>query len=113
MIAPNDKTAVGRNDACPCGSGLRYRHCCRNPKLRAMREDHIRMKVLAHMFLTTIQKMTGQNGISVPAQGLMHYPVDAQIEVMRDPETGAFLFRARRKEPKLELVVPGRRIVTA
>ena len=21
-------TKVGRNDPCPCGSGLKYKHCC-------------------------------------------------------------------------------------
>jgi len=25
---PPGKTRVGRNDRCPCGSGLKYKHCC-------------------------------------------------------------------------------------
>ena len=25
---PPGKTRVGRNDPCPCGSGLKYKHCC-------------------------------------------------------------------------------------
>ncbi len=26
--ALTDKPKVGRNDPCPCGSGLKYKHCC-------------------------------------------------------------------------------------
>lgn len=25
---PTDRTKVGRNDPCPCGSGKKYKHCC-------------------------------------------------------------------------------------
>jgi methionyl aminopeptidase len=28
MLALNKKLKVGRNDACPCGSGLKYKKCC-------------------------------------------------------------------------------------
>jgi len=28
MLALNKKIKVGRNDACPCGSGLKYKKCC-------------------------------------------------------------------------------------
>ena len=27
-------TKVGRNDACPCGSGAKYKHCCEGKDLR-------------------------------------------------------------------------------
>ncbi len=26
--APSGRTSAGRNDPCPCGSGLKYKHCC-------------------------------------------------------------------------------------
>jgi uncharacterized protein len=26
--APRPRTAVGRNDPCPCGSGLKFKKCC-------------------------------------------------------------------------------------
>mgnify|MGYP006270226359 CR=1 FL=1 len=25
----HDAPKVGRNDPCPCGSGLKYKHCCK------------------------------------------------------------------------------------
>jgi hypothetical protein len=28
MLAFNKKIKLGRNDACPCGSGLKYKKCC-------------------------------------------------------------------------------------
>jgi SEC-C motif-containing protein len=27
-IHPSDATSVGRNDACPCGSGRKFKRCC-------------------------------------------------------------------------------------
>jgi len=27
-VAMTDEPKVGRNDPCPCGSGLKYKHCC-------------------------------------------------------------------------------------
>ncbi|MBN1402737.1 MAG: SEC-C domain-containing protein [Anaerolineae bacterium] len=27
-FTPARSTKVGRNDPCPCGSGLKYKHCC-------------------------------------------------------------------------------------
>jgi uncharacterized protein YecA (UPF0149 family) len=30
-IAPSSATKVGRNDACPCGSGKKFKKCCGSP----------------------------------------------------------------------------------
>lgn len=30
LILPIKKTKIGRNDQCPCGSGKKYKYCCRN-----------------------------------------------------------------------------------
>ena len=29
FIDPNHPLSAGRNDACPCGSGRKFKHCCR------------------------------------------------------------------------------------
>jgi tetratricopeptide (TPR) repeat protein len=31
----NSRSKVGRNDACPCGSGRKYKHCCKSRDARA------------------------------------------------------------------------------
>lgn len=32
------KTKIGRNEACPCGSGQKYKYCCIN---KTLRERHL------------------------------------------------------------------------
>ena len=33
------KSKIGRNDICPCGSGLKYKKCCMNKKENSKIED--------------------------------------------------------------------------
>ena len=40
MFLKNNKLKVGRNDPCPCGSGLKYKRCCLDKK-----EDRAHKKV--------------------------------------------------------------------
>ena len=40
MVRKNRKIKVGRNDLCPCGSGLKYKKCC----LRKERSDPVSIK---------------------------------------------------------------------
>ena len=108
MIAPNDKQP-GRNDPCPCGSGQKYKHCCLNPQVQAMRQDHIRMKVLAHLFLTQIQKLTGAPAVAVTDETLRTYPPRHEIKMVRDRAKGVFLFAA--EPPEQPLIEAPRRIV--
>lgn len=28
VVAPRERRKVGRNDKCPCGSGIKFKHCC-------------------------------------------------------------------------------------
>jgi hypothetical protein len=37
--SPLKSTRVGRNDKCPCGSGIKYKRCCEN-KTGTLEEDH-------------------------------------------------------------------------
>ena len=109
MIARNDNPP-GRNDPCPCGSGLKYKRCCIEPTRRALRQDHIRMKVLAHLFLTQIHKLTGSRVVEVPMEGLVHYPADAEIKMVRDPVRNVLLCTARPPQTEKQVIAP-RRIV--
>ncbi len=39
----NKSVKIGRNDPCPCGSGLKYKNCCRNRKAAIhIKEDYLK-----------------------------------------------------------------------
>lgn len=82
MIAPNDKPR-GRQP-CPCGSGERYRRCCGNPKIKALRIDLIRMRALAHIFLKELCKLTQSPTVAIPMANLRQYPAEPEIKMMMD-----------------------------
>lgn len=103
----SDKT--GRNDPCPCGSGHKYKLCCGDADVKALREDHLRMKILAHLFLTQLQKLTGAPAIAVEKEALAHYPAHLKVRMVSNPENGVFLFAA--EQPEQPLIEASRRIV--
>lgn len=41
-----NKTKTGRNDPCPCGSGLKYKKCCFHKNRNAQLEELSKMPVL-------------------------------------------------------------------
>lgn len=41
-----NKTKIGRNDPCPCGSGLKYKRCCMNRCRYARLDELTRMSVV-------------------------------------------------------------------
>ncbi len=107
MIAPNNNPP-GRNEPCPCGSGLKYKQCCRNPKIKALRQDHIRMKVLAHLFLTQIHKLSGSLVVEIPMDGLQHYPTNPEIKMVRDPVRNVILCTAKPPQEQPNVIGPRR-----
>jgi hypothetical protein len=109
MIAPNDRQP-SRNDPCPCGSGLKHKHCCLNPQVKALRRDNIRLTTMAHLFLTELQKLTGKNAVIVPREILARYPPDARISMAQDHVTGAFRFWVE-PPPEKPVIQPLRRII--
>ena len=43
VLHKNNRLKVGRNDPCPCGSGLKYKKCClgkKNPLPGSYKEDY-------------------------------------------------------------------------
>jgi hypothetical protein len=44
------RTNVGRNDACPCGSGRKYKRCC-GPKQEAWASNH---RLLAALLIAAL-----------------------------------------------------------
>ncbi|MFH0981875.1 MAG: SEC-C metal-binding domain-containing protein [Planctomycetota bacterium] len=93
MIAPNN-SPVGRNGPCPCGSGLKYKRCCLDPQVKALRLEVIRYRTIAHLALTQLQGMTGTTALHVPKEVLGQYPRDCAVRIVKDAASGDFLFTA-------------------
>lgn len=51
------KTKTGRNDPCPCGSGLKYKKCCLHKHRNAKHEKSIQMPV-ATKKITSLRPIT-------------------------------------------------------
>lgn len=109
MIAPNDNPKPGRNESCPCGSGLKYKRCCLNPQVKALRLEVIRYRTIAHMALTQLQGMTAAAALHVPKDVLDQYPRDCAVQIVKDTASGDFLFTAL--PPRAPAVIGPRRIV--
>ncbi len=108
MIAPNDKK-IGRNEPCPCGSKVKYKLCCGDEDIKALRQDHLRQKILAHYFLMQLHKLTGAPVVGIPEDVLKNYPAELGIKAVRDRDKGMFLFAA--EPPKEPLIEAPRRII--
>ena len=67
MIARNEQPEVepGRNDPCPCASGLKYKKWCIDPNVKAVRTQLARDRVLIHLCLDQLQNATGAAFIGV------------------------------------------------
>jgi len=113
MIAPNDKHP-GRNDPCPCGSEVKYKLCCGDEDIKRIRHENVRMRVLAHMFLTQIQQATGAPVVIVAEEVIRDYPHDCEIKMIRDKAQGVFAFTAKPEseiEAPTKLVLPKSRVL--
>jgi len=42
---------INRNDACTCGSGKKYKHCCGNKSSKGEKNQFVRGLILSAMFL--------------------------------------------------------------
>lgn len=97
----------GKDDPCPCQSGLKFKQCCSNPQRKAMRQDQIRMRALAYVFLCQIHRVTGSPVVAVPVADLMSCV--PEIKLIRDDKKGVVLCAA--KPPQQKLIEAPRRIV--
>ena len=52
-----NKTKIGRNDPCPCGSGRKYKKCCLN-KYRDARLDELIQRPVEPLKGKTIRPLT-------------------------------------------------------
>jgi hypothetical protein len=115
MSEPNHEP--GRNEPCPCGKvdengiAVKYKHCCGDADLKALREDYIRMKILAHLFLTQLHQLTGKPAVAVADETLKNYPAAHKIKLLRDRVQGLFLFTA--ELPPEPVIEAPRRIILA
>jgi hypothetical protein len=44
LIEKNRSVKIGRNDLCPCGSGIKYKNCCRNLKMEMNIKEEYKRK---------------------------------------------------------------------
>lgn len=101
----------GRNDPCPCGSGVKYKHCCKRPELRALHQDYIRQRMLAHLFLDQILRLTGKQFVVVTGQQLKEYPAHARVHMMKDQSAGVFMFSLQPPSEQPVIQAPRRLIL--
>jgi len=111
VIAPNDNP-VGRNDPCPCGSGLKYKHCCMGTENDQPHLEPKDMKTLLTAALLQIAKLTRTPCFIVPEKvfedGLLE---KATFEALYDPNIDAWKFAVRLPEELKPKVIGPRRIV--
>ena len=49
MIMKNKSVKIGRNDLCPCGSGIKYKNCCRNLKMEINIKEEYKRRYDIHL----------------------------------------------------------------
>ncbi len=49
MIMKNRSVKIGRNDLCPCGSGIKYKSCCRNLKMEMNIKEEYKRRYDIHL----------------------------------------------------------------
>ncbi len=104
MIAPKNP---GRNEPCSCGSGRKWKLCCGDPDIKALRQENLRLKTLAHLFLSQLQGLTGKAGVVVPMATLAQYPADAKIEMVRAGDVFRFSIKQEQVIGPRRILLPG------
>jgi len=99
MVAKLINTKIGRNEQCPCGSELKYKHCCgkEEPKPKQMTQMGL-MKIL--------QKLVKDNkGYSISCEDLESIPKDEILVCQHDPVKDVFKFAVAKvkKSPIIQL----------
>jgi len=114
MIAENDnieqeepvviplvkRAGVGRNDLCPCGSGLKYKKCHEKSDMMLLPRE---MRALLHLLVIGVQ------GVAVTQKKLDKYPDDAEMNITYDAEKQIWYFTVPAPPP--ELILHNKRII--
>ena len=66
----SDQPKIKGYAPCPCGSGIKYRRCCANPKVRELRLQVIQLGQIAHILVGEICQRTGSNAVVIPFKTL-------------------------------------------
>jgi hypothetical protein len=114
MIAQEEKP--GRNDPCPCGSGLKVKKCCgsvlhgENKKLA---EEVAAHRALLYILLLNLQKVTRSPRIAISAETLRSLPPDATYHMETSPDETKLCFWVEPPKEKLigrpsRIILPGR-----
>jgi hypothetical protein len=101
---------IGRNDRCPCGSGKKYKHCCRGPD--ADTDDLWRRLRTAEGKIVdgALRWASRAFGPEILEAAWLDFSLDEESDELpvEDPEFGsgfmpyfAFNWRARRGDPRL------------
>jgi len=81
---------IGRNEPCPCGSGIKYKNCCGgNGKPDSVKKKVLTQNGMNRCFLKLV-KDTG--GLEISCADLDGLPKDEALGVRHDPETDSFRF---------------------
>lgn len=103
LILPGGKKAPGRNDPCPCGSGVKFKKCCR-PKLkpkprRRARPSALRPKEKPYIAGATVEEVSQNIEPPAPrqitARAMLRAGVDERV-VWAYLETGLFITEANK-----------------
>lgn len=84
---------TGRNESCPCGSGLKHKFCC-GGNGGLVPEKQAEQKVLTQKGLIKCLQLLVKNakGMNIPCSILDAVPKDEVLGFKYDPETDSFNF---------------------
>jgi len=88
------RAGIGRNDLCPCGSGLKYKKCHENSAMGLLPQE---LRALFHLLVIST------NGVAVTQKKLDKYPDDAEMIVTFDDKKEVWFFIVPKPEPKILL----------
>ena len=96
------RKGTGRNDLCPCNSGLKYKKCHIKSEKGLLPQE---MRSLMHLLIKTVR------GVAVTQRMLDEYPDDAEIHISFDKN--GQIWKVIVPEPtEPEVLVPRRKIIT-
>jgi len=105
---------VGRNDDCPCGSGLKHKFCCGgNGELKVAPPEEKGPKILSPLgfqrcFLKLVLDAGGS--IDIPCAELDNIPKDEAMAITHSPVDDVFHFKAVKVKKKSPIIQPDRRV---
>ena len=97
-----NRKGIGRNDLCPCNSGLKYKKCHVKSEKGLLPQE---MRSLMHILIEAL------NGVAFTQKKLDEYPKDAMIKLTFDEINHVWKAITREPEQKQGLILPSRGII--